>query len=132
MFLPVDVQTVDEAIKRDPSIEAIYITSPTYDGLCADLKGIKKVIGDRVLVVDEAHGGACYFNPYMKHNAMNSGADMSMISSAKSLGGINALSFVLTNKNSKISKNKVTNAYKLLATTSRSWVLYTDLEGIIC
>jgi arginine/lysine/ornithine decarboxylase len=59
--LPISPEQVKEAIKNEPDIGVIYLTSPTYDGLYADIKGIKKVIGDRVLVIDEAHGAAGYF-----------------------------------------------------------------------
>jgi len=108
------------------------VTSPNYDGLCADLVGIKKIIGDRIFVVDEAHGGAGYFNADMKVNAMNAGADMSIISTHKSLGGMNGSAILLTSKTSKISHKKVLNAYRCLATSSRSWNSYADLEGLVC
>lgn len=55
--------------------------------MCVDLEGVKKVIGDRILLVDEAHGGINYFYSKAGKSAMESGADMSIISLHKGLGG---------------------------------------------
>lgn len=44
------------ALEKDDDISAVYLTSPNYEGLIAKYSEIKTVIGDRLLIVDEAHG----------------------------------------------------------------------------
>ena len=42
----------------DDSVEAVFITSPTYEGKCSDIAGIARICHDRniPLIVDAAHG----------------------------------------------------------------------------
>jgi len=63
VYKPIDKDDVLEGLRKHPDADAIYLTSPTFEGLISDYKEIREVIGnDRLLLVDEAHGSHLYFN----------------------------------------------------------------------
>ncbi|KAL4497935.1 hypothetical protein ABPG72_014792 [Tetrahymena utriculariae] len=80
-------------IQQHPDIYAVLLTSPSYEGVFADYKKIREVIGSRYLIVDEAHGAINYFNKSDKRTALSAGADITVSSMHKSLGSLVAASF---------------------------------------
>ena len=56
--LPVTAKAVEQALEIEPDIQAVLITSPTYEGLVADVEHISEVTHKHgvPLIVDEAHG----------------------------------------------------------------------------
>ena len=62
IFMPATVAQIKKALEDEPDIKAVYLTSPSYEGLCCDYRAIKDLIGDRYLIVDEAHGAHHYFS----------------------------------------------------------------------
>lgn len=63
---------------------------------------------------------------------MSAGADMSVCSVHKTLGGPWwGTSIVLNGKNSKVSEKRFMQAHRALSTSSRSWGALADLEGIV-
>ena len=55
---PADPAEVERALAEDPRIQAVYITSPTYDGIVSDVRAIAEIAHRHgiPLIVDEAHG----------------------------------------------------------------------------
>ena len=49
---------VEEALKKHSNVDAVILTSPTYEGIVSDISGIAKAAHARKipLIVDEAHG----------------------------------------------------------------------------
>ncbi|MBP5733600.1 MAG: aminotransferase class V-fold PLP-dependent enzyme [Lachnospiraceae bacterium] len=49
---------VEEALARDPTIQAVLIVSPTYEGRISPIREIAEVVHGhgKILIVDEAHG----------------------------------------------------------------------------
>jgi arginine/lysine/ornithine decarboxylase len=62
LFLPVTPEKVREALEKEPDIDAVYLTSPNYEGLSANYEQIKEICHDKIVIVDEAHGAHFYFN----------------------------------------------------------------------
>ena len=50
-------------LPREPSVDAVLVTSPTYEGICTDLAAVAQVVGPLPLLVDEAHGAHLAFYP---------------------------------------------------------------------
>jgi arginine decarboxylase len=48
----------------------VYLTNPTYDGLYFDVPEMKKVCGERIFIVDEAHGAHFYFSEKLPAGAL--------------------------------------------------------------
>ena len=65
----------------------MVITSPTYEGIIADIREIARIVHekDRILIVDEAHGAHLGLVQDMPDNAVRQGADLVIHSLHKTL-----------------------------------------------
>ena len=70
---------------------------------------MRKACGDRLFIVDEAHGAHLYFikDDRFPKPALQSGADASITSIHKTLGGISATALINVAKGSKMEVQKV-------------------------
>ena len=62
---------VERALEENKEIEAVLITSPTYDGVVSDIRGIAEIAHQYniPLIVDEAHGAHFRFSDYFPVSA---------------------------------------------------------------
>lgn len=84
VILPEDVEN---SLREHPEIQAVMITSPTYDGIVSDVRKIAE-IAHRYgvpLIVDEAHGAHFGFHPYFPESSVKLGADVVIHSLHKTL-----------------------------------------------
>ena len=72
VFDPISYETIEEEINKDSKIDAIALTSPTYDGLAADIPRIANLCHERKikLLIDGAHGSIF---PFLKDRLPESG-----------------------------------------------------------
>ena len=73
-------------MKKDPTIAAVYLSSPNKEGLVADYQAIREACQEALLFVDESYGAHFYFNESMPMPALKCGADISFGSYHKTLG----------------------------------------------
>ena len=68
-------------------IAGIVVTSPTYDGICSNIREIREIAHSYgvPLIVDEAHGAHFGFHSYFPQNANTRGADVVIHSLHKTL-----------------------------------------------
>jgi len=104
-----------------PAIGAVHLTSPTYFGEDADLACIRAILGDAVLVVDEAHGAH-------RPMALPAGADLVVHSAHKGLGGPTQGGYLHLGGHG-VDEATVDRAMRLLQTTSPSWPLLAALDA---
>lgn len=78
---------VERSLEEHPEIEAVVITSPTYDGIVSDVKRIAEIAHayGKPLIVDEAHGAHFGFSKYFPENSVHLGADIVIHSLHKTL-----------------------------------------------
>ncbi len=78
---------VGEALRSFPDVQAVVITSPTYDGVVSDIRAIADIVHDRdiPLIVDEAHGAHFGFADCFPPKASVLGADLCVESLHKTL-----------------------------------------------
>ena len=71
-------QDVEKLLKEEPDIQAVVITSPTYEGIVLDVQAIAKIVHSQniPLIVDEAHGAHFYFYEKFPRGALQCGADV--------------------------------------------------------
>lgn len=83
----IDPEEVEQALKKDPEIAAVYITSPTMDGMVTDIKTIASIchVYGKVLIVDEAHGAHFGFADFLPRSSVQNGADIVIHSVHKTL-----------------------------------------------
>lgn len=99
--LPVTAGEVERGLARHPGLRNVWLTSPTYDGFCADLVAIRAIC-DRYgarLVVDAAHAAVhgLVDSPEFPPSAIGQGADAAVISLHKKGFGLSQASVVLFN-----------------------------------
>lgn len=67
--------------------KAVFVTSPTYEGIVSDIAEIAREVHQRnaVLIVDEAHGAHLGFHDFFPESAIKCGADVVIQSLHKTL-----------------------------------------------
>lgn len=132
--IPLNVTPADieNALKEYPRCKAVYITSPSYFGVCADIKAISEICRreEKFLLVDEAWGGHFPFHPDLPVSAIHSGADMVVQSLHKTLPSLTGSS-ILHVCSDKIDINAVESAKSLVETSSPNLLFYLSLENAI-
>ena len=83
----ISVSRVERYLEENPKIEAVLITSPTYDGVVSDVRQIAEAVHKYgiPLIVDEAHGAHFRFSDYFPVSAADLGADVVIQSFHKTL-----------------------------------------------
>jgi arginine/lysine/ornithine decarboxylase len=122
-------QTVEATLQANPSVKAVYVVSPTYYGVQADLPAIAKISHARgvPLIVDEAWGPHFHFHPSLPKDALASGADMCINSTHKMLGSMSQTA-MLHVKGKRIALDRLKAVYKLFLSTSPNLVLIASLD----
>ncbi|MGN0373854.1 MAG: aminotransferase class I/II-fold pyridoxal phosphate-dependent enzyme [Butyrivibrio sp.] len=85
--LPVLPEQVENILAEKPKIKAVYITSPTYEGIISDIRKIADICHRQgaVLIVDAAHGAHLGIMGNALSNPVNLGADITVMSLHKTL-----------------------------------------------
>ena len=123
---------VEKALNEFPQCKCVYITSPSYFGVTADIKKIAGVCEkyDRILLVDEAWGAHYPFHEDLPPSAITSGADMVVQSVHKTLPSLTGSS-ILHICSDKIDTDKVESAKSLVETSSPNLLFYLSLENAV-
>ncbi|BAW96568.1 Orn/Lys/Arg decarboxylase [[Synechococcus] sp. NIES-970] len=123
-------QSVEAAFQIHPDIKAVFVLSPTYQGVCPDLGAIAKITQAKnvPLIVDEAHGSHFKFHPDLPPTALELGADVVIQSTHKTLGAMTQAS-MLHLKGSRIDPQKISRALQLVESTSPSYLLLASLDA---
>lgn len=83
----VDAAETERLLKENPDVQAVVITSPTYEGIVSDIGAIAKTVHSYhiPLIVDEAHGAHFGFHEAFPKGALSFGADIVIHSVHKTL-----------------------------------------------
>ncbi len=120
---------IERLISENPDAEAVFITSPNYYGICSDIRAIADTChrSGKVLIVDEAHGAHLHFSDALPPSAIQSGADLVINSTHKTLASFTqsaALHFNSDLVDSYILEDKL----QVIQSTSPSYVLMTSMD----
>lgn len=123
-------EDVENALKNDPYIQAVMITSPTYDGVVSDVKGIVQAAhGHGIpLIVDEAHGAHFPFSDHFPQDSVSCGADVVIHSLHKTLPTLTQTALIHLN-GSLTDRNKIRKYLTVYQTSSPSYVLMASLDN---
>lgn len=129
---PVMTNEVAEALRKNPKVRGVLQVHPSYYGLAGDLKTISDIVHtyDIPVIVDEAHGAHFAFNKMLPPTAMESGADISIQSTHKTLGAFTQASMLHINSK-LIDKNEIARHLKILQSTSPSYLLMSSLDAVV-
>ncbi len=128
----INPKDVEEALELEDKIEAVFITSPTYDGIVSDVKSIAKIVHRKniPLIVDEAHGAHFGFHPAYPQNSNVLGADIVIHSVHKSLPAFTQTALIHINGN-LIDRNKMIKYLEIYQTSSPSYVFMSGIENCL-
>ncbi len=124
----VDSKSIQQLLKKFPTICGAVITSPNYYGAVAPISEIAEILHKHqaVLLVDEAHGAHFPFSSLLPQSAMEQGADMSVTSSHKSLPAPNQTALLHIGKG--LETEDVRKTVRMFQTSSPSYVLLAAME----
>lgn len=124
---------VKAAIKQNKEIKAVFITSPTYEGIVSDIKEISKTAHsyDIPLIVDEAHGSHLALSKHFSDSAIQCGADIVINSLHKNLPALTSSSMLHIGKESLIDSQRLFESLLLFQTTSPSYLLLASIDSAL-
>ncbi len=124
--------SVERELKNN-NIKACVITSPTYEGIVSDIKGIAQVCRKYgvILIVDEAHGSHLRFSPYFPVSAVECGADIVIHSTHKTLTSLTGTG-LLHICSDRVEKNLVGKRLGYFQTSSPNYIMMASVDRCIC
>lgn len=119
---------VEKAIVENPDAKLLIITSPTYEGVVSDIKGICRIahLHNVMVLVDEAHGAHFPFSKSFPSEAVASGADAAVASLHKTLPSLTQTALLLTSNESLI--NSLAENLAIFETSSPSYIFMSSIE----
>ncbi len=121
---------VKRLLEEQPDIQAIVITSPTYDGIVSDVSGIARITKEYgiPLIVDEAHGAHFCFSNYFPVSALKLGADIVVQSLHKTLPSMTQTA-VLHRCSDRVSGDVIRRFMGIYQSSSPSYVLMASIDA---
>lgn len=123
---------VETILDENPEIEAVLITSPTYDGVVSDVKRIANAAHAHgiPLIVDEAHGAHFKFSNYFPTSAAELGADLVIQSLHKTLPSLTQTA-VLHRCSDMVNRNLIKRFMGIYQSSSPSYILMGSMDACI-
>ena len=127
---PVTAEKVRAALNAHPDARAVFLTSPSYYGVAADIEAIAKICHERqkLLLIDEAHGAHFSFSRSYPNDALASGADM-VVQSVHKTGGSLTQSSILHVQGDMVPLERVAQSVRIMSSTSPSYLLMASLDA---
>ncbi|QOX64648.1 aminotransferase class I/II-fold pyridoxal phosphate-dependent enzyme [Anoxybacterium hadale] len=125
----IEPAAVEKLIAENPDAEAVFITSPNYYGICSDIKSIAQIAhhSGKILIVDEAHGAHLQFSKALPASALESGADLVINSTHKTLASLTQ-SAVLHCNSEIVDHYLLEDKLQCVQSTSPSYILMASLD----
>lgn len=123
----IDLESIETVLSKDTSPKALYITSPDYYGMVADIKSIAEICHrcNTILLVDNAHGTILNFLNDNLH-PIHLGADMCADSPHKTLPVLTGGGYLHIGNQRYISMGKM--AMSFFGSTSPSYLIMESLD----
>jgi len=130
----VEPEAVREALCQNPDAKALFITSPTYEGVISDIAAISELAHSHnvPLIVDEAHGAHLGFNASMARefgmeSAVSKGADIVIQSLHKTLPSLTQTA-IIHYRRGYIDTDRLKRFLTVYQTSSPSYVFMASME----
>lgn len=128
----VHLEDAKEAIEANLDTKLIVLTSPTYEGVISDIKGIAEIAHkyNIPLLVDEAHGAHLGFSDFFPGSSVAAGADIVINSLHKTLPALTQTALCHIN-GELVSSEEVKRQLSIFETSSPSYVLLSSIDACI-
>ena len=129
--LSVPPESVAAALDKYPRVRLVCVTSPTYEGVLSDVRGIAEACHRRgvPLLVDQAHGAHLGFGGFPE-NAVRSGADLTVQSLHKTLPSLTQTAMLHLN-DGLVDPQRVRRTVGMLQSSSPSYLLSGSIEKCV-
>ena len=119
------------ALEAHPGARALFVTSPSYNGFCADVPALAALAhaAGLPLVVDQAWGAHLRFAEALPTDAMAAGADAAVMSVNKLLSGLSQASVVLAGGADRLDVERLRTLVPMLRTTSPLAPIYVSIDA---
>lgn len=128
-------ERVERLLEEHPGVQAVIVTSPTYDGVVSDIRKIAQIVHERglFLIVDEAHGAHLAFSPYFPDSALELGADVVIQSVHKTLPSLTQTALLhisrqVPEKRAQFLEDRLSRYLGVYQTSSPSYVLMASID----
>ena len=133
---------IEKAFEGAPSAKAVFITSPTYEGIVSDVREIADIVHrhDAILIVDEAHGAHFglageylqkeYLQKEIPDSAVHLGADIVIHSVHKTLAAMTQTALIHVT-GQRADREKLRRFLRIYQSSSPSYVLMSSIDSCI-
>lgn len=118
-------------VRAGHGIEAVFIVSPTYYGMAADVAGCAEVAhrAGVPLIVDCAWGAHFGFHAELPPSPLALGADAMLASTHKIVGSLTGSAMLLVSSSGRVDPGAVARAVRLVRSTSPNALLMASLDA---
>ncbi len=122
-------EIVAETLEKHPEVKAVYVVTPTYYGVAADIKSIVKVAraAGKLVLVDEAWGPHFHFHPLLPISATAAKADLVINSTHKMLSAFSQCA-MLHEIGPRIRIDRLEGVLKMFLSTSPNLPMVASLD----
>lgn len=126
----VTAENIEKLLQENPEVEAVLITSPTYDGITSDVEKIAEVVHGfgLPLIVDAAHGAHLGFVSDFPENPVHLGADIVIESVHKTLPAFTQTA-LLHICSQRVSIKQIKQYLGIYETSSPSYILMAGIDS---
>ncbi|MBE2316472.1 amino acid decarboxylase [Solirubrobacter sp. CPCC 204708] len=127
----VTAEAVARALEATPGARAVFIVSPTYYGMAADIEECARVAhaAGVPLVVDQSWGPHLGFHEELPAGALELGADAMLTSVHKIAGSLTQSALLHVSSSGRVDPEAVARTLRLVRSTSPSSLLMASLDG---
>ncbi len=124
-------ESVRAGLEATPGAKAVFIVSPTYYGMAADVEGCAQVAHEAgvPLVVDQSWGPHLGFHEELPPSALTLGADAMLTSVHKIAGSLTQSALLHVSDSGRIDPDEVARTLRLVRSTSPSSLLMASLDA---
>src|SRR5215212_4089597 len=128
---PQALRAVLERLDPADPVRAVFVVSPTYYGVTADVGGLAQVAhaAGAALVVDQAWGPHFGFHPGVPQSALALGADAVITSTHKIVGALTQAALLHVAAGGRVDPDVVARTVRLVRSTSPSSLLLASLDA---
>lgn len=122
---------MEDVLIKHKDVALVILTSPTYEGIVSDIKGISEVVHRHgaLLLIDEAHGAHFGFYEEFPLSAVSQGADIVIQSLHKTLPSFTQTA-VLHSNNETLNK-RIQQYLSIYQSSSPSYILLAGIDRCI-
>ena len=123
-------EQIEAALIQNPDASAVLLTSPTYDGITADIASIVETVHrfGKTLIVDAAHGAHFGFHPGFPKSPVALGADLTIVSLHKTMPCLTQTALLLQ-KGSRVSTERLRLFEGIYQTSSPSYLMMAAMDS---